>query len=104
MGICVRDCWVCDVCGAERIKEGEEPKRCWSRECRSLLWNRKRKSNVGRPDLSVVKVKGVLPWITANGEHHELCSCMACLLAIRVDDGYGGKIRCSYGVPKETGV
>jgi len=105
MGEGLREVWVCQICGYEWLKSrqrhsGERPKRCASGKCRSSLWDRARRSNVGRPDRSVVKAKGHLPTLTANGEHSGLCSCLVCLWAIA---GSQGATKGRTGVTKGRG-
>lgn len=82
MGECVRDCECCDVCGFVWIKGPKPPYRCPSQKCRSTLWNRPRKSHLGRPDKGMVRVKQRMsPTLDAEGCHHTLCPCLLCLTA-----------------------
>lgn len=83
MGEVTRDCWKCDICGWEWLKEGRIPSRCASSKCRSALWNRPRKSVEGRPDKGMVRVKARMsPTLDLNGNHHPLCPCILCLTAV----------------------
>ena len=83
MGEVTRECWKCDVCGFEFIKGLKEPYRCPSQTCRSVLWNRPRKSVRGRPDKGMVRVKARMsPTLDAQGGHHPLCACLLCLTEI----------------------
>lgn len=83
MGECVRECWQCEICGFCWLKGNKVPYRCGSQKCRSTLWNRTRKSQIGRPDKGMVKAKQRMsPTLDLDGNHHPLCSCILCLTDI----------------------